>query len=176
MVIWINGCFGVGKTTTAKLLEQKIGNARIYDPEIFGSLLWAFFPKSVKETGDFQDLILWRRFTYTVIRFLSGCCRGHILVPMTLVNPQYYDEIIGALRRDGVIVRHFILTASKEDILSRLRRRGEVQDSWAERQLARCLDAFAGAIPGEKINTEQIPAEQAAAQICSALFPATGGE
>ena len=33
MIIWINGCFGVGKTETANRLGEMIENSHIYDPE-----------------------------------------------------------------------------------------------------------------------------------------------
>ena len=32
MIIWINGSFGVGKTTIAEKLKEKIRNSILYDP------------------------------------------------------------------------------------------------------------------------------------------------
>lgn len=36
MIIWINGSFGVGKTTIAERLKDKIRESIIYDPEEIG--------------------------------------------------------------------------------------------------------------------------------------------
>lgn len=33
MIIWINGSFGVGKTTIAENLKSRVANAIVYDPE-----------------------------------------------------------------------------------------------------------------------------------------------
>jgi hypothetical protein len=32
---------------------------------------------------------------------------GPVIVPMTLVRDDYFDEIVGQLRADGVDVRHY---------------------------------------------------------------------
>lgn len=170
MIIWINGCFGVGKTETGTRLHQKIQGSHLYDPEEFGFFLWKNFPESLKRSGDFQDLEIWREFTYKVLRHMSLCYDGHILVPMTLVNPAYYDEIIGRLQKDGITVRHFILTAPKDTIVSRLLRRGEEKNSWAEQQIDRCINAFDTGIVGERIDTTKRTADDAASYIFSRLF------
>lgn len=39
MIIWINGSFGVGKTSTAELLKKELDNSIMYDPEEIGGLL-----------------------------------------------------------------------------------------------------------------------------------------
>ena len=160
----------MGKTTTAERLHQWIPDPQLYDPEEFGAFLWHCFPAPMKRNGDFQDLELWRSFTCSMLRHISQNYGGHILVPMTLVNPAYFDEIIGALRRDGSIVRHFILTASREVILSRLLGRGEEKNSWAEQQLDRCMKAFETCIDGERIDTTRQSAEAAARCILARIF------
>ena len=81
-----------------------------------------------------------------------------------------YDEIIGRLQRGGITVRHFILTAPKETIISRLIRRGEEDNSWAEQQIDRCMNAFDAGLPGERIDTRERTAEDAAEYIFSRLF------
>jgi hypothetical protein len=53
MIVWINGAFGSGKTTTAALVQGRIPGARIFDPEYVGYLLTTFVPAP---TGDFQDM------------------------------------------------------------------------------------------------------------------------
>ena len=56
MIIWINGSFGVGKTTIAEKLKERIKNSIIYDPEKVG----LFLDKMLSEKkDDFQDYELW---------------------------------------------------------------------------------------------------------------------
>jgi len=115
MIIWINGCFGVGKTETANRLGEMIENSHIYDPEQVGAFLWDNFPAPLKRKGDFQDIELWRKFNYEYIKYIYHNFNGHIIIPMTLVNSDYYHEIIGKLQTDGMELHHFILTAPKEN-------------------------------------------------------------
>ncbi|MDG3135252.1 adenylyl-sulfate kinase [Streptococcus suis] len=39
MIIWLNGPFGVGKTTLANILHKRIENSYLYDPELLGDFL-----------------------------------------------------------------------------------------------------------------------------------------
>ncbi|MCI9279724.1 MAG: hypothetical protein HFJ02_02870 [Bacilli bacterium] len=52
MIIWINGSFGVGKSTIAEDLKLKIANAIVYDPEKIGEFLFNIMPE---KKNDFQD-------------------------------------------------------------------------------------------------------------------------
>lgn len=149
MIVWINGCFGVGKTTIAGILKEKIDNSIIYDPEKVGTFLFNTLP--VKE-DDFQDYELWRKINYKLLKNLNTEFKV-IIVPMTITNIQYYDEIIGRLERDGVNIKHFILIANKENIISRLNARGNSTE-WAYRQVDRCITAFQeDYINGSRIDT-----------------------
>ena len=58
MIIWLNGAFGAGKTTTANQLAGRLANARHFDPELVGYLLMTAL--SDHEYKDFQDLRPWR--------------------------------------------------------------------------------------------------------------------
>lgn len=39
MLVWINGTFGVGKTTTARAVVARSDRHRIFDPESVGDML-----------------------------------------------------------------------------------------------------------------------------------------
>ncbi len=67
---------------------------------------------------------------------------GDVIVPMTLADGTYYDEIIGRLRADSIKVSHFVLGAKRETLLSRLIGRGDGADSWAAEQIDRCIAAY----------------------------------
>lgn len=149
MIIWINGSFGVGKTTVAEKLKEKIDKSIIYDPEKIGMFLSNTLP--TKEY-DFQDYKLWRTINYEMLKNLYTEFEV-IIVPMTITNLQYYDEIIGRLERDGITIKHFILIASKENIISRLNARGNSTE-WAYMQVDRCDRAFKdNCFGGQKIDT-----------------------
>ena len=110
VVVWINSAFGVGKTSVAKALVREWDGAVLFDPERIGRLLRRTIPRE-RHTDDYQDFPLWRRLTVETISGLAtGYCRP-VVVPMTLTNDSYFQEIIGGLRDSGVEVFHFALTA-----------------------------------------------------------------
>ena len=149
MIIWINGSFGVGKTTVAEKLKEKIDKSIIYDPEKIGMFLTSTLP--TKE-DDFQDYRLWRTINYEMLKNLYIEFEV-IIVPMTITNKQYYNEIVGRLERNGIDIKHFILIASKENIISRLNARGNSTE-WTYMQVDRCDKAFKDDyLKGQKIDT-----------------------
>ncbi len=52
MILWLNGTFGVGETTTAALIRQREPSWRLFDPEWVGYMLRAHL--SDLEFRDFQ--------------------------------------------------------------------------------------------------------------------------
>ena len=68
MIIWINGAFGSGKTTIANLLNDKLSNSYLYDPENVGYFLWQNEPEEIKIREDFQREPLWREFNYLMLK------------------------------------------------------------------------------------------------------------
>lgn len=142
VIVWINGAFGSGKTQTAAELHRRSAQTFIYDPENAGYFIRKNVPPHIRQ-DDFQDDPLWREFNYSMLKRLDREYDGVIIAPMTLVNPQYFDEIIGRLRNEGVLIHHFALCASKETLKKRLRKRGEGNGSWAERQIERCITGLA---------------------------------
>lgn len=149
MIIWINGSFGVGKTTVANKLKNNIDKSIIYDPEKIGTFLSNTLP--IQET-DFQDYKLWRTLNYEILKYLSGKFEI-ILVPMTITNSQYFDEIVSKLEKEGINIKHFILVATKENIIKRLNSR-ENSTEWTYMQVDRCVNTFESYnCRGKKIDT-----------------------
>ncbi len=163
MIIWINGSFGVGKTTVANKLKEKINESIIYDPEEIGTYL---SNTQQEKKDDFQDYELWRTLNYEKLKELSLKFKI-IIVPMTITNMQYYDEIAGRLERDGIDVKHFILIASKETLIKRLDERGDSTE-WAYNQVDRCVNAFKD-IQGDKINTDNMSIDEVVNNIIEVL-------
>ncbi|MET7815798.1 NUDIX domain-containing protein [Streptomyces sp. NPDC005395] len=116
-VVWINGAFGAGKTTTARELIELIPNSTLFDPEVVGGALAHLLPpKRLAEVGDFQDLPIWRRLVIDTAAALLADLGGTLVVPMTLLRQEYRDEIFGGLAARRIDVRH-ILLAPAETIL-----------------------------------------------------------
>ncbi len=61
-IVWINGSFGVGKSSTAAALVDGRQDALLFDPELLGALLRQLLPPELQRE-DFQDIPLWRRLT-----------------------------------------------------------------------------------------------------------------
>ena len=94
MIIWINGSFGIGKTSTAELLKNKLDKSIIYDPEEIGGFLSNMFNH---EKDDFQDYELWRILNSDILKYMCFVYEI-VIVPMTITNKIYYDEIINQLK------------------------------------------------------------------------------
>jgi len=169
MILWINGAFGAGKSTTAEELARHLDKSFIYDPEQVGYFLWDNFPDEMRRKGDFQNMAIWRQFNYKILKHIAENYTGTVIVPMTIYVKQYYDEIIGCLENDGIAIRHFILTASREAIIDRVVKRGGDCDGWEAQHIDVCLDAFDNDIPGHKIDTEKMNIDEVASEIISLL-------
>jgi 8-oxo-dGTP pyrophosphatase MutT (NUDIX family)/predicted kinase len=116
-VVWINGAFGAGKTTTARELIDLIPNSTLFDPEIVGAGLAQLLPpKRLAEVSDYQDLPIWRRMVIDTAAAMLAELGGTLVVPMTLLRQEYRDEIFGGLAARRIAVHH-ILLAPAETIL-----------------------------------------------------------
>lgn len=171
MIIWINGAFGSGKSSVSDAIEKSIDNSFIYDPEQVGYFLWHQFPEEIKRKGNFQHIDIWREFNYKILKHINDNYNGTIIAPMTIYKKQYYDEIIGKLINDGVIVKHFILSATKQTIINRLLQRGNAENDWAAQHIDVCLNAFETDISEVKINTENKSIDDIAAEIIKLSAP-----
>jgi hypothetical protein len=155
MILWINGAFCSGKSSVAGELGKKVGKSFVYDPEQVGYFLWDNFPEEMKRKGNFQHIQIWREFNHKILKHIDSNYDGTIVVPMTIYIKQYYDEIIGGLVNDGIIVHHFILSATKQTIINRLIQRGETDDCWAAQHIDKCLTAFDTDITEVKMYTDE---------------------
>ena len=154
MIIWINGAFGAGKTQTAYTLQRRMPDAYVYDPENAGCFIRKNLPPAL-HTDDFQNYPMWRAVTLEMLTYLAKHHAGDIIVPMTITNRAYYEEIIGTLSKEYAL-QHYILYAQEETIRRRLASRLEGKQSWAALQTGRCLRAFDTEITEERIDTDHL--------------------
>ncbi|MDT0343635.1 AAA family ATPase [Streptomyces litchfieldiae] len=168
MIVWLNGAFGSGKTTLAAELCARRPEALVYDPELVGQVLRRIVDVP---TGDFQDLRLWRRQVAHLAVGLVEEYRRPVLVPMTLVNPEYVGEIFGALKDAGTVVHHFFLKVSPEVLVRRIDGRSFTPDDperdeevrrWCKSKIEMCAAAV-DTLPGDTVflDGELTPGELA---------------
>jgi 8-oxo-dGTP pyrophosphatase MutT (NUDIX family) len=121
VIVWINGAFGAGKTTTARELIDLIPNSTLFDPEVIGGGLTHLLPaKHLAEVGDHQDLPIWRRLVIDTAAAMLAELGGTLVVPMTLLRQEYRDEIFGGLAARRIAVRHVLLTPAETILRERI--------------------------------------------------------
>ncbi|GAB2546385.1 P-loop nucleotide/nucleoside kinase family protein [Gracilibacillus alcaliphilus] len=164
MIIWLNGAFGSGKTTCAYELQRRLQDSFVYDPENLGFFLRDNLPEQMKKS-DFQDYPEWRKINYQLLYSLANEYEGTIIVPMTLIKQQYYQEIIERLAEQGIKIKHFIIHAQKSTLIKRLNKRLEFGNSWGKQKIDQCIYAFEHEICQEKIITDQQTIDQVVEEI-----------
>lgn len=166
MMIWLNGPFGGGKTQTAYELHRRVPNSIVCDLERIGFAIHRTLPRKLR--SDFQDFDFWREATRRTLRHAATEHDGPVIVPMTIVVPDYFREIVEGLRQEGVDVRHFSLVAPREVVLRRLRGRGDFRRSWTVRQVDRCLASLQDPLFATHIETSAMTIEEVADEIGAA--------
>ena len=164
MIIWVNGPFGVGKTQTANELNRRIENSFLFDPENLGYFLQKNFPKN-NDINDFQDYEFWRKGNFELLLYLHQHYKGTIIVPMTLYNEKYFNEIVGNLRENLVEVHHFSLLATQETIKKRLKKRLDFDQTWALSHLQEILNSLSQDKFETIIYTDNLTIDQVVEQI-----------
>lgn len=163
MLIWINGAFGSGKTQTAHELLRRLPDAHVADPEVLGFAMQKLLP--IDARGDFQDLPQWRSSVVQTLEQAQAANSGPVIVPMTVIRDDYFDELVGTLREWGVDARHYTLVASPETLQKRLRSRLSTlrghEDTWALGHIERCVTAlrdprYATHVPTDELTTDEV--------------------
>lgn len=166
MIIWLNGTFGAGKTTTAGELAKLIPDARLFDPETVGFFVRYVMPD--EPHTDFQDLPPWRPLVAETAAQLLAHWGGTLVVPMTLLREPYAEEIFKGLAGHGVPVRHVLLHAEHDELVRRIE--ADEVEAGARQWRLDHLAAYQEALPwlrgaAEVIDTTGVPAAEVAAGI-----------
>ncbi len=175
MVVLLNGAFGVGKTTVARKLVERIPGSALFDPEAIGFVLRRlprFVPLRGRGSDDFQDLALWRALTVRFVRF-GLRLRPTLIVPMAFTNREYLDEIRAGLHARDARVLHFCLTAPLPVVESRLRARGA--EAWSFRRAAECCEVHVDPFFAVHVPTEDRTPDAIADEIAAQLSPVAIG-
>jgi hypothetical protein len=184
VLVWINGPFGGGKTQTAHEIARRLPGSVICDPEYVGFGLNRMAPRGT--VNDFQDWAAWRLGVVEVLERVLAGHDGDVIVPMTVVEPDYFAETVGALRARGHDVAHFALLADRATVLRRLRERGfghpfrcnPVQfalgrgslrrETWAMARIDLCLERLSAPEFAANIRTDDATVPQVADRIAAA--------
>ena len=159
MIVWINGLFGAGKTTTAHALAARLEDAWVVDPEQIGFGLPTWHGNG-GELDDIQHDPRWRTLTMESVVAVEETF-GSAVVPMTLFIPEYFDEIVGGLLLAGHDVRHFTLRVGPTIALARGSTRTDGLDTWAlprNELYSGCLsdDRFGTFIDSESLSVDEV--------------------
>ena len=174
MILFINGSFGVGKTTVGRILQQRIAGSVLFNPEWTGSILMRL-PIKLRGSGtdDFQDIDFWRKSLVRGVKIFRSFIRETVIVPMAFCRKDYFDEVVSEIRRFDNQLRIFCLKASFENILKRLKKRGEKieygEDNWTIRKVKECIESHKDEYFGETIDTNDINAVEVATEILKSL-------
>jgi hypothetical protein len=164
VLVWINGPFGGGKTAAACELRRRVDRGVICDPERLGRGLHGMLPRELRT--NFQHFAAWRHGVHEVLDLVARGWDGPVIVPMTLIDPGYFEEVVGRLRADGHDVRHFSLLADRATVLRRLRGRtfglGLRHERWAVARLDECLAQLRDPLFAEHVQTGELSVPQVA--------------
>lgn len=171
VLVWINGAFGAGKTTTARHLVAARPGLRSFDPEWVGALLTAHLPD--RAVDDFQDLAAWRRLVPTVARELADLGGDTLVAVQTVLDPAYWAELADGMHRAGLDPFHVVLDADRDTLTARIR--GDAEERPAQRWRLDHLPVYESARPwllaaaDLVVDTTALTAEAAAGRIAAAL-------
>lgn len=154
MIIWISGPYGVGKSTLAEALVEKMDNALIFDAELVGDAVRSNYPDD-PYGYIYEDYPLWSEFCCKLLTDVHETFRKDILVPMTLLRSVSYENIIKKLCDNGITTHLVILEASYDNVHDRILARGETEGCWCMENIALAREGCS-ALPGRHINTDGV--------------------
>jgi chloramphenicol 3-O-phosphotransferase len=138
VIIWLNGTFGVGKSSTAERLAAMVPGSRVFDPETVGQLLRGALGD--RPVGDFQDWPAWRAIVAAALIEISRMTGQHLIAPQAVLKRDYLDQIFGLLRAADQDVFHVVLDASDSVLRNRIAGSDEAQ-AWRLGHLDEYQDA-----------------------------------
>jgi hypothetical protein len=175
MILFVNGPFGVGKTTVARLLVQQMPHSMLYNPEVIGAVLHrALGP--FKKAEDYQDYALWRPLLIEGARLLKTVSTRTLVIPMTVWRRDLFDPIVAGLRKVDPDPSCYRLTVSRDNLIDRIASDTEDREAygWRMAHVEACLKSSRDPAFGTEICTDGRTPEEVAGQILKRLALPTG--
>lgn len=119
MIIWLNGTFGAGKSTTVRQLAGRLTNARHFDPELVGYLLMTALDDH--EFKDFQDLAPWRELVPVFTEKIADFTGQHLIAVQTVLREDYWRELTQGFKRTPLDIFHVLLHVDSEVLAERIK-------------------------------------------------------
>jgi predicted kinase len=118
VIIWLNGTFGVGKTSTADRLAALIPDGRVFDPETVGAMLRANLAD--RPVSDFQDWPAWPPVVAAALIEITRMTGQNVIAPQTVLKREHLDQVLVPLRVAGLEVFQVLLDADEAVLRSRI--------------------------------------------------------
>lgn len=118
MIVWLNGTFGVGKTTASSYLAAGDSRLRHFDPEWVGYMLANNL--SDHAVTDFQHYPSWRRLVPLVAHEIVQFTGQHLVAAQTVLVEDYWRELVAGLADLGHEVFHVLLDADSSTLHTRI--------------------------------------------------------
>ena len=118
VIIWLNGTFGVGKTTLSETYIKHFNNCRIFNPEHVGYMLGG----NLRDIDyyDFKDLPPWRNLVPRVLHEVAEFTGADIVAPQSVLTEAYWHELRSGMDDLGLHVLHVVLDCELSRLTSRI--------------------------------------------------------
>lgn len=117
-LVWLNGPFGVGKSTAALHFLAAHPRWRYFDPEQVGYMLRACL--GPEGEADFRDLPAWRRLVPLVAAEVARRTGMDLLAVQTVTNEVHWHELSAGLDSAGFTVSLVVLDCDGDVLRSRI--------------------------------------------------------
>lgn len=117
-VLWLNGAFGVGKSSVALHVVGLNPSWHLFDPEWVGYMLRANMHGF--EAPDFQDYPAWRTLVPRVAHEVAAHTGKDLLAVQTVLNRDYWRQIRAGLSTLGLQPVHVLVDAEPDAIRARI--------------------------------------------------------
>lgn len=170
MIVWLNGTFGVGKTTTSERVAELLPDARIFDTENVGYMLLPILASV--PVSDFQDHPPWRALVVETAAQILGYVGGTLVIPQSVLVRSYWTELRDGFARAGIPVRHFVLHADPPTLKQRIEE--DTVEASARQWRLDHIAAYGDALPwlreeGQIVETAGAAPEDVARRIAEAV-------
>lgn len=118
MLLWLNGAFGVGKTTTAREIVECAPGRRMFDPEWVGLMLRANL--SDQQFDDFQELPAWRALVPRVADEISRLTGEELVAVQTVLVEDFWLELRSGFDGLGLDLFHVVLDIEEAALRERI--------------------------------------------------------